>query len=132
MTVLMEIIQSLVSRRAFILQKYISDIAAKYLGLSSGEDVDCSLGFYEQGLTSITSLEYIYVLESSLNIKLASDTLFSFPNINALRGHLINDKLIDIDFGIDKVEAKKSADNEINQLIQLQAKNLLKDKFDLI
>jgi len=131
-TVLMEIIQSLVSRRAFILQKYISDIAAKYLGLSSGEDVDCSLGFYEQGLTSITSLEYIYVLESSLNIKLASDTLFSFPNINALRGHLINDKLIDIDFGIDKVEAKKSADNEINQLIQLQAKNLLKDKFDLI
>ena len=131
-TALIEINQYPVSRRATILQKHISDIAANYLSLSSGEDVDFSLGFYEQGFTSFTSLEYIYVLESLLDIKLASDTLFNFPNINALRDHLINDKLIDIDFGFDKIEPKKSADNEVNRLIQLQPNNLLKAKFDLI
>lgn len=116
--------------RAFILQKHISDIASNCIGLSS--DIDFSLGFYELGFTSVTSLEYIYALEASLDVKLTSDTLFNFPNINALRNYLINDKLINIDFGFDKLDSKKVIDNEIEQLIQSEAKNILKDKFGLI
>lgn len=130
MGILNEINQSPLSMRTFILQKHISDIAANYIGLSS--DIDFSLGFYELGFTSVTSLEYIYVLEASLDVKLTSDTLFNFPNINALRNHLVNDKLINIDFGFDKLDSKKVIDNEIEQLIQLEAKNILKDKFGLI
>ncbi len=130
MGILIEINQSPLSRRAFILQKHISDIAAHYIDLSS--DIDFSLGFYELGFTSVTSLEYIYALEASLDIKLTSDTLFNFPNINALKNHLINDKLINIDFGYDRLESKKTVDNEIEQLIQAEAKNILKDKFGLI
>ncbi|WP_017975179.1 type I polyketide synthase [Actinopolyspora halophila] len=81
-------------RRSLAVELVLAEVAA-VLGADSADDLDPDQGFFEQGMTSVTSLELRVRLERRFARSLPATVVFEHPNAAALAERLITEALGD-------------------------------------
>ena len=79
--------------RKSLLNAYIRDLLAKFLGLESPESITDDQSFIELGTDSLQAVEFKTQLESKLGCALRTTLLFDHPRINLLVDYLLDNIL---------------------------------------
>ncbi|MEM6980615.1 MAG: KR domain-containing protein [Planctomycetota bacterium] len=76
--------------RPDVMRSHLQVLVATSLGIENSDSVPVDVPLFELGLDSLTSMELVNALQSSLGITLSSVELFNHPDIAALSDRLLN------------------------------------------
>ncbi|MEM7533723.1 MAG: amino acid adenylation domain-containing protein [Chloroflexota bacterium] len=77
--------------RPLLLTKHVTSVAIQVLGWHSTEPLDTSLGFFDLGMDSLTSIELRNRLNRSLSHRLPVTLAFDYPTVDGLVDYLVQD-----------------------------------------
>jgi 3-oxoacyl-(acyl-carrier-protein) synthase/SAM-dependent methyltransferase/acyl carrier protein len=77
------------TRRRRRLLAYLREELAAVLGFGSAADVNPEAGFFEQGMDSLTAVEFRERLQASLEIPIPATVAFDYPNLPQLATHIL-------------------------------------------
>ncbi len=92
-------------QRKPILNRYIRELLADFLGMDSPEDIPPKQSFIELGTDSLQAVEFKTKLESNLDCSLRTTLLFDRPSMDLLVDYLIDDIL-----PLDQTQSRRNAD----------------------
>lgn len=106
--------------RREILLTHIQKEIIHVLGGNSGKNPDWQQGFFDLGLDSLTSIELINRLQTSLGVSIKSTTLFDYPTVEKLVDHLLHEVLeIPLEEATEEeIESEESLSEIASQLAQ--------------
>jgi len=84
---------TLPTQRKPILNAYIRELLANFIGLDRPEDITPNQSFIELGTDSLQAVEFKAKLESNLDCSLRTTLLFDHPRMDLLVDYLIDDIL---------------------------------------
>ncbi len=96
------------SRRRDELRAYLRERVAIVLGLDNGSALVDSLGFFEIGMDSLTSVELRNELQRQFDVKMPTTLTFDYPTVADLAEYLARE-VIALDFGALQAAASCSA-----------------------
>ncbi|TRW90218.1 non-ribosomal peptide synthetase [Candidatus Methylobacter oryzae] len=95
--------QAQADQRKPILNRYIRELLADFLGMDGPEDIAPTQSFIELGTDSLQAVEFKTKLESSLGCSLRTTLLFDRPSLDLLVDYLIDDIL-----PLEQMQAKQA------------------------
>jgi polyketide synthase 12/myxalamid-type polyketide synthase MxaB len=87
-TLLQDLEQALPRDRRRLLEAFLTGLAGRALGLSSGEGIDPERPLNELGLDSMMAVELRDAVGSALGLSLPATTLLDYPTVASLAAHL--------------------------------------------
>lgn len=75
--------------RLKMVTQHIRDSIASSLALSGGDAVPMDQPLFDLGMDSLTSLELVNTLQSTLGVRISTIDLFNFPDVRALAGRMV-------------------------------------------
>jgi len=88
-TFLAELCQAIPGERLGMLEKYLQDKLARLLAFSPPDVPEVHQGFFDLGMESVQTEQFLVSLKKSFRIDMAETALFDYPNISALSAYIV-------------------------------------------